>query len=366
MQLLGGFACGAAAGFAANFGRLCTFAAIEDAVVAGDLRRARAWALTVAVALAATQALYAAGIIDLAGNPYAYTHIELGALVVGGLLFGLGMSLVGTCGFGILVRAGSGDLRALITGLILGIAAFAATAGVLSGVRLWIASLVTFESALVGSATFRGLVRHTLGQSWAGLPAVVFPTLLAAFALSHHRFRRRKRLIAASLILGAAVAAGWYVTSALADPFANSRPESLTFVAPLGRAVLTIMGETFASAHFAVASVAGVIAGSFAVAVAQGNFRWEAFDDQREMRRHLLGGVLMGLGGVLARGCTIGQGVSAASTMAMTAPIAVACMILGARLGLFYLIEGRSILGAWFDRMRGGGTGPSPSRRFDR
>ena len=117
--LLGGLACGGLAGFAAQYGRLCTFAAIEDAVVAGDFRRARAWALAIAVAIACTQAMLSASIVNLTGNPYGYARIELGGLVIGAILFGVGMSLVGTCGFGVLVRAGTGDLRAMIAGVVL-------------------------------------------------------------------------------------------------------------------------------------------------------------------------------------------------------------------------------------------------------
>lgn len=335
-------------------------------MVAGDLRRARAWALALAVAIAATQVLYSFGIIDLAGNPYAYQRIEFGGLIVGALLFGIGMSLVGTCGFGVLVRLGTGDLRALVSGALLGIAAFAATAGVLSAPRLWLASLFTVDAATLGSATFRGMVRNFIGPNWAFLPATIFPALLAFAALKDARFRRRPRLILASLLFGLAVTGGWYVTSALADPFSTVRPESLTFVAPLGRVLLVIMSDAAAHAYFAIGSVAGVVVGSFVVALQRGDFRWEAYDDQREMRRHLLGAVLMGVGGVLARGCTIGQGMSAASTLAVTAPVAILGMIAGARLGLFYLIEGRSILGGWLDNLRGGERRQSRSRRLVR
>ena len=348
--LLGGLACGALAGLAAQFGRLCTFSAIEDAVVGGDLRRARAWALAVAVAIAGTQAMLAYGVIDLDGNPYANGRIELGALVAGATLFGLGMSLVGTCGFGVLVRAGTGDLRALIVGIVVGIAAFAATGGLLAVPRLWLAGLLTLDTSSIGGSTLSSMAREIFGSGSDALPAILVSVVLMAFAAACPRLRNRPRLLIAAVLLGAAVAAGWYVTSALADPFEAARPESLTFVAPLGRALLLAMGESLSHSGFAVASVIGVVLGSFTVASARGELRWEAFDDQREMRRHLLGAVLMGFGGVLARGCTIGQGMSAASALAITAPIAVACMVLGARLGLLYLIEGRSILRGWLDR----------------
>ena len=356
VQFFGGLGCGAVAGIAAQFGRLCTFAAVEDAVVAGDLRRARAWALATAIAIAATQGLAAAGIVNLADNPYDAVRLELGGLCIGALLFGIGMSLVGTCGFGVLVRSGTGDLRALVSGLVLGIAAFAATGGILASPRLWLSGLFTFDPARFGGITLPDISAHALGARWTLLPAVLLTVSLAGFALASRRFRARPRLVAGAVLMGLAVALGWVVTSWLADPFARGRPESLTFVAPLGRLVLIAMGETLQSA-FAIGTVLGVVCGSFTVSAARDELRWEAFDDQREMRRHLLGAVLMGSGGVLARGCTIGQGLSAASTLAITAPIAVLGMILGARLGLFYLIEGRSILGSWLggwvDRIRG-------------
>jgi uncharacterized membrane protein YedE/YeeE len=103
------------------------------------------------------------------------------------------------------------------------------------------------------------------------------------------------------------------------------------------------MGESLASTGFAAATVFGVAAGSFATAALRDELRWEAFDDAREMRRHLLGAVLMGIGGVLARGCTIGQGLTGTSTLSLAAPVAVLAMVAGARLGLSHLIEGRTL-----------------------
>ena len=120
------------------------------------LSACRAWALAIAVAIACTQAMRSAGIVDLTGNPYGYARIELGGLLIGAILFGVGMSLVGTCGFGVLVRAGTGDLRAMIAGVVLGIAAFAATGGLLSVPRLWLSDFMQFDAGLIGSATFAG------------------------------------------------------------------------------------------------------------------------------------------------------------------------------------------------------------------
>ncbi len=340
---VGGFICGCLAGFAAQYGRLCTVGAIEDALVAGDFRRARAWALAAAIAILLTQALVLTDVLDLSATHYVHPTLDLVGLVGGGLLFGLGAALVGTCAFGLLVRIGTGDLRALVSAIILGLSAFAATGGILSPIRSRFAEIATVDTLPFGGKTLTGIAGAQFGKPFAVLSALLVAGALLAFGLTNQRLHRKPRLLAASCLMGGAVACGWVVTGLLADPFDAQRPESLTFVAPLGRLVLQIMGEALSSTGFAVAMVFGVAAGSFAAAASREELRWEAFDDQREMRRHLLGAVLMGIGGVLARGCTIGQGLTGTSTLSIAAPIAVLAMVAGARLGLSHLIEGRSL-----------------------
>lgn len=336
---IGGLFCGLLAGAAAQYGRLCTFAAIEDYIAARDLRRARAWALALAVAILGTQGLVWTGSIDPTQSAYTHGHLDLGGLLVGSVLFGFGMALVGTCGFGLLVRTGSGDLRAASMAVVLGIAAFATTGGPLAQPRLWLSGLGVLQLGGPGSGTLTELAARGVGRPGAATIALLLPLGLIVFGLWSARVRKRLRLLLAAVPLGAAIVAGWGVTGLLGDPFGSHRLESLTFVAPLGRVLLVTMGESIANAGFAVLSVFGVVLGSFAVALARDELRWEAFDDQREMRRHIMGAVLMGIGGVLARGCTIGQGMSAFSMLAISAPIAIAGMILGARAGLAYLIS---------------------------
>jgi uncharacterized membrane protein YedE/YeeE len=142
-------------------------------------------------------------------------------------------------------------------------------------------------------------------------------------------------------VLGAGTIAGWAATGVFADPFADAiRVQSLTFVAPVARAVFAFSAAEGTIVEFGTMSVFGVVAGAALSAARAGEFRWEAFDDQREMRRHMAGAALMGLGGVLAGGCTIGQGLSAGSLLAVSWPVAVLGMILGARMGIGILIEG--------------------------
>lgn len=343
VQPVGGLICGFLAGFAAQYGRLCTIGAIEDAVVAGDLRRASAWAGAAGLAILLTQTLVLVGALDLSATAYARSQLDLVGLVVGGMLFGFGAALAGTCAFGLLVRLGSGDLRALVSALVLGLTAFAVTGGILSPIRASLEGIGVLETAAFGGKTLSGMVGAQFGNVAALLCVVLLVLLLLGFALTNQRLYRKPRLMAASCLMGCTIALGWLVTGVLADPFDGQRPESLTFVAPLGRLILLVVGETLTTTGFAVATLFGVAIGSFVVAGVRGELRWEAFDDQREMRRHLLGAVLMGIGGVLARGCTIGQGLSGSSTLSIAAPIAVLAMVMGARQGLVHLIEGRSL-----------------------
>jgi uncharacterized membrane protein YedE/YeeE len=344
---IGGVFCGFLAGFAAQYGRLCTVGAIEDAVIAGDFRRPAAWAVSAALAIVLTQSLVFGGALDLSATHYARSRINLAALVVGGVLFGLGAAMVGTCAFGLIVRLGTGDLRALICAVILGLAAFAATGGILSPMRLGLSEIGAFDTAALGGKTLTGIVGAQFGNMAAFNSALLLACVLLAIALTNQRLYRKPRLIVAACLMGCAIGGGWLVTGVIADPFDATRPESLTFVAPLGRVILQLVGESLSSAGFAEATLFGVATGSFSVAAVRQELRWEAFDDQREMRRHLLGAVLMGIGGVLARGCTIGQGLSGASALSIGAPIALLSMVAGAWLALTYLIGGRPLFVRW-------------------
>ncbi len=181
-------------------------------------------------------------------------------------------------------------------------------------------------------------------------------TIACGWALKDARLRQTRRLLTAGMVLGLAIVAGWCVTGILADEFSTSlRVQSLTFVAPVARALFAVIGSHAAWLDFGVMTVPGVVLGAFIHARSKAGFRWEAFDDHHEMRRHLTGAALMGFGGVLAGGCTIGQGLTAGSLMAVTWPITVAGMILGARLGIVILMEGslRELLRSRFEPRSG-------------
>lgn len=340
--IIGGFVCGALAGGASRYGRLCTMSAIEDALAGRDYRGAKAWGLAAGVAVALTQILSSLGWVDLEGSVYSGSTVHILGALLGGLLFGIGMTLVGTCAFGLLVRSGSGDLRAAMAAAAVGVVAMSATAGAVARLRQ---PLLGFGVIDLQSWTMPSIGDLSSGSWRAVAAAMVFGACaaLALGALLDERMRRRPRLLLAAVGMGTAVALGWVVTSSAVANLALDRPQSLSFVAPVGRALLQFMMEPFRDLGFGVATALGVVVASTAVALWRRELRWEAFDDPVEMRRHLVGAAFMGLGGVLAQGCTIGQGMSALSTLALSAPLFIVAVLAGAKIGLVHLIEGRSL-----------------------
>jgi uncharacterized membrane protein YedE/YeeE len=331
-----GLAGGLVLGFAGRRAKFCTFGAIEDAVYGADWTRLRCWALAAAVAVALTQAMAIAGVVDLGRSIYLAPAIGwLGALV-GGLMFGFGMALVGTCSYGMLLRLGGGDLRALVVFLVIAVTAYATMRGLTGMGRMLLLERFQLDADLIGGP---GLALHRTGAVAATM-AIAVSGALVVFAFWKGELIARARLLGAGIAIGAAVAFGWWTTGALADdPFDPGRVESYSFVAPLGEALVFLMTASGSRLDFMEGSVLGALAGAFVAARGGGEFRWEAYDDAREMKRHLLGAALMGTGGIAALGCTIGQGVTGVSTLSYASFLAIAAIFAGARAGLYWLVE---------------------------
>ncbi|MBB4256384.1 MULTISPECIES: YeeE/YedE family protein [unclassified Bradyrhizobium] len=334
-----GLAAGAVLGVAGRAGRFCTLAMLEDAFFGSDFRRLKSFALAAAVALLATQALAAFGIVDLSRSIYLTASIGLGGAIIGGLMFGVGMALVGTCGFGTLVRVGGGDLRAIVVFLVLGLSALATMRGITGMLRLMLIEPLSLRLPEGSTQTLTSLLGA--GSAMRAILVVAMSAALAFWALADGRLIRSPRLLASGIAVGAAIAFGWFATGWLADDeFDPVRVSSLSFVAPLGDAILYVATFSGARLNFGIGSVAGVVAGSFAAAMLARGFRWEACDDARELKRHMIGALLMGIGGIMSMGCTIGQGLSALSTLAVSAPVTMLAIACGARLGLEFTMTG--------------------------
>jgi hypothetical protein len=331
---------GCVIGYAARRGRLCTFGAIEDAFVAGEFRRLKILALALAIALIVTQIAILTG--ELAPDTIRYLPLQFPwlAIAIGGLTFGFGMALVGTCAFGSLVRFGGGDLRSFVTILVYALTALAVLRGGLASVR--IAYIESVSVAMPGGvqADLAALMGWLAGLDLRAAILAMSGAALLIWAARGGEVWQMPRLLLSGVALGIGAGAAWLVTGVLTDQVSLVvEPEGLTFVAPVADAIQALSFPSAALWNFGVASVLGVIAGAFLASVLHDEFRWEAFDDQREMKRHIAGGVLMGVGGVLAGGCTIGQGITAGSVLALSWPLAVAGMMLGARAGLYYLLR---------------------------
>ncbi|MGP3698810.1 YeeE/YedE family protein [Rhodobacter sp. NSM] len=331
-----GLAGGLVLGLAARLGEFCTLSAVESALYGGDQRRLRLWGVVLATAILGTHVLAATGLIDLGGTIYHQMVWNPWASVLGGLVFGYGMALAGNCGFGALVRFGGGDLRSMVIVVVMGIFAFIALSGPLAPLRIALFPQVE-ATAPQGIAPALGLN----GTAGLLLVALVVSAALAVWALLHSPLRRDRRMIGWGVAAGLAVVWCLAATTWLNHAsFGGVGIEGPSYTAPIGRTLIFLMTSTAGGITFSVGSIAGVILGALIGSMIRGLFRWEACEDPRELGRQVSGAALMGVGGVVAMGCSIGQGVTGFATLAWSGPVTLAAIVVGAALGLRQLIHG--------------------------
>ena len=340
-----GFVLGGAFGWIAQRSHFCAMGGIADLVLMGDGRRLRAWFLASAVAILATQALVVAGVLDLGSAIYLTPRLGWLGAILGGLLFGFGMTLAGGCGNKTLVRIGGGSIKALVVALVLGITAYMTLRGLLGVVRVAAIepAAIDLKSWGVASQSVADLIaRAGIAPSATRLFAVIVVAgALFWWCLKNQRFRQSRRDVGAGVALGLLIPAGWLATGVVGrDEFEPASLASFTFVAPIGEAIQYLMVFSGASINFGIAAVGGVIAGSALGHATARSFRLETFATVADALRHLAGAAMMGFGGVLALGCTIGQGLSGLSTLAVGSLIAWGAIILGGVLGVRYLEQG--------------------------
>ena len=327
-------------------------------VLTGDLRRLKSWALAIAVAILSVQIMRSAGVARIDETFYLGTQFHWAGAIFGGLLFGLGMALVGTCGFGTLVRIGGGDLKAFVAFLVMGLTAYMTAGGVTGYARRYILEAVDLDLTSIGGQGLPHLVAALFGMDaqvlWMPM-AIIFAGLLLAWCFSGGGLKSNPRDITSGIVIGLVVAGGFAATGIIGDdPFEPTSVRSLSYVIPPGRAVIYLLTFIGATMDFSIALVFGTLAGSLIAALMKKEVRIEAYDDALEMRRHLLGAFLMGFGGVSAYGCTIGQGVSGMATLSAAAPLALGSILIGATGGLYYMLTGsvREALGLTFRQIR--------------
>ena len=328
-------------GAVARRNRFCTMAALERYWYADDSCGLRTWVLAATVAIVATQAMIFTGVVDLSGTFYLSASFGLTGAVTGGLAFGFGMALVGTCGFGALVRLGGGSLRSLIVLIALGLSAIATQRGLIAQGRVYVVDNLAIDLGFAGDQSLGSLLSSGLGFDVRLATASIVVAGLLAWIFADGNFRRQYTSIVTGTVIGSAIAAGWLVTSLAArSSFDPVQLEAGSFVVPVGDVIIQFLAFTGVMPDYGVGLVLGIVVGAAAVAWNKRDVRWEACDDARELGRHLLGAFLMGIGGVFAMGCTVGQGVTAASVLAISVPFVMISIAIGARLGLAYLLEG--------------------------
>jgi uncharacterized membrane protein YedE/YeeE len=311
--VLAGFAVGVAFGALARWSGFCLRGAVEDVLTKPGAPRARGFLLAMVVALISVQALVLNGQLDLSKAVVLPTSLFWGGALLGGLLFGVGMVLTGGCGTRMLVLAAGGNLRSVMVFFVFGFVAYATIRGILAPTR----------AALMAASSVT-LAQQTLPLAAGGI------VLVAALAFILWRPVATRDLIGGTLI-GALVAAGYLVTGVLGhDDFDPTTVESLNSTRGGGDALIYLLTWTGSKINFGIAFVAGVLVGAALVALLRREFKLEGFERPADMLRYAAGGALMGAGGVLALGCTVGNGLTGIASLAPTSFIALPAMVLAA------------------------------------
>lgn len=340
VRLLLGLVLGVMLGFVVRRGRFCTLGAIEDATYANDNRRLLSWIAAIGAAVAGVHALELFGGLDLSRSIYLGTRLEWGGLILGGLIFGFGMALNGTCGLGTLRQLGGGDLKALVSFLIIGIAAMMTMRGLTGIGRIAVTEPLTLQLP----AGFSQRLPEIAGLSGTAvsLTAIAAGLVTIAAVIYVIGWRSNSRFVITGVAVGALIALGWWATGIAGfDDFEQRRVESFTFVGPVGETLYYFMLSTALQPDFAVGAVLGVISGAFIAAKSNGTFKWDVSASADDMKRRVLGAFMMGVGGITALGCSVGQGVTGLSTLSIGSALATLSIVAGARAGLYVLVEMR-------------------------
>jgi uncharacterized protein len=334
IAVLSGLIIGLLYGSIAMLSGFCMMSGLRGLWAEGDSRLARTFALAMGVAIAASQLLAARGTVDLGKSIYLQPTFSVPVMFFGGLLFGYGMVLSNGCGSRALVLLGRGNLRSFVVVIVLGIFAEITLKGLIAPARIaavqvtQVTAKVTSLPALLSSFGLNEVYGRMFATSLVSAALIIF-------ALAHAPFRRSIGQIAAGLAIGLLIAAGWYATGHLGNDDFNPVPvTSLTFVAPIADSLQYVMLSTGSTLNFGITTVFGVFAGSLVTSLLTGRFELEGFRSPVHMLRSAGGAALMGIGGVMAFGCSIGQGLTGISTLSLSSFVAVAGIVAGGGLGL--------------------------------
>ena len=341
----GGLLIGIVFGWTVYRTNFCVMGALSDVYNFGDARRLKAWLLAIIVALVATQALRVFGVVPLERAIYVTAQFNWLGHALGGAIFGFGMVLTGGCPTRNVVRFGSGDLRAMVVLLVVAITGLVTLGGLLGPVRDVMEQLTTIDLRRFGlTSQSAGAVLSLTGLADPArldlLLALALGIIGALYLYRDRAFTSSRAHVASGLVVGLLVASGWALTGLAYDEFAPQTltPVSLTFIKPLGDTLDWLQRFTAIPwPGFGTASVAGTLLGAFAAARTSGRFRVLGFADIGDMKTNLTGAAMMGVGGAMALGCTVGQGITGLSTLALGSMLTTAALVGGGVYGLRYL-----------------------------
>jgi uncharacterized membrane protein YedE/YeeE len=355
-------------GAVVNKTNFCTMGAVSDMVNMGDYGRFRAWLLAIAVAMLGVTGLEYLGMVEVNDTfpPYRSGQLVFGENILGGLLFGIGMTFASGCGNKTLIRIGAGNLKSVLVFIIIALIAWYMI-NPFPGSDQTLFSVLFYEwirpiSTDLGSHQDIGAVLSPDNAAISRLIAGMFIGLLLLFLIFRSAdFRSSRDNILGGVVVGLVILGAWYTSSNIAvnaddslysmsdyyeewDMLADDdtgKPErstavaaqSFTFINPIGQSYgYTIAGFDRAMISFGLVAVFGVILGSLLWALLSRSFRLEWFVDMKDFFMHAIGAVLMGFGGVLAMGCTIGQGITGVSTLAIGSLLTFFSIVFGSAL----------------------------------
>lgn len=338
----GGLLIGLIFGFIVYRTNFCTMGSISDILSFGDFKRFRAWLLAGAVGIIGVALISRTGIVEMGQTMYLAPSLTWGANIAGGLLFGFGMVFSGGCISRNLVRAGGGDLRSVVVLLITGIFAYMTIGGLLGPLRVLLFTPMTTDLSAVGMET------QSLGEVMASLTGMDPATtsllavigvagMIVVYCFVDAGFRGSARNIIAGVGIGLCVVAGWVLTALAFDDFADVPVQliSLSFVRPAGDTLDYAMRYTaLGPPGFGIVTLAGTLLGGLLGALSMGRLHLTTFADKADSIRNMFGAALMGIGGVLALGCTVGQALTGFSTLAVGSILTFVFIVLGGVFGV--------------------------------
>lgn len=341
----GGLLIGLVFGFIVYRTNFCTMGSLSDIVNFGDYRRFRSWLLAAAVAVLGAQLFQHLGAVDLSASMYLTASFTWVGNILGGLIFGFGMVLAGGCVSRNLARLGGGDLGSLVILIVTGLFAYMAIGGILGPIRAEIVPFAEIGMEPLGAETssMGAILAALTGSELATMSWMVTAILVLAvliYCFKDGQFRTSPNHIIAGVGIGLCVIAGWILTGLAFDELAENpaAPVSLTYVRPAGDTMEFLTRFTaLGLPGFGVVTTFGAIGGAFIAAMSMKRFRFSGFSGAPDMLQNLGGAALMGIGGVMALGCTVGQALTGLSTLAIGSLFTFAFIIAGGIAGLKYM-----------------------------